>query len=229
VATYRAWLATKRREPPILIRPKADPGAYADCGDRSLTAFEASPLRDQPSGSTGNPQLSPICSSRQGQDDCGSGTRHRLPRSTRSGTPPVQALTGTCRPRPRNRAHDGGRCGWGPLRWPVGFGRAMERQIRRPGKRMSAAAAPGVKDLRWRPEASPSLTSGPFPWLCRLCSGPPAFAVNPRWGYARQKFRKIRFLVFLFAGRALSFPQAGPFESAARRLRQIEFSRICAE
>jgi hypothetical protein len=33
----------------------------------------------------------------------------------------------------------------------------------------------------------------------------------------------------LFAGQALSFPQAGPFESAARCLRQIEFSRICAE
>jgi len=67
------------------------------------------------------------------------------------------------------------------------------------------------RSLRWWPGASPSLTSGPFPWLCRLCSGPPAFAVNPRWGYARQKFRKIRFR-FLFAGQALSFPQAGPLK-----------------
>jgi len=43
------------------------------------------------------------------------------------------------------------------------------RQSRRRSKRLTATAVPGVKDLRWRPEASPSFTSGPFPWLCRLC------------------------------------------------------------
>jgi hypothetical protein len=76
------------------------------------------------------------------------------------------------------------------------------------GQRLTAAAVPGVKDLRWWPGASPSLTSGPFPWLCRLCSGPPAFAVNPRWGYARQKFRKIRFRFFV-CGPGTFLPASG--------------------
>lgn len=31
------------------------------------------------------------------------------------------------------------------------------------GKRLTATAVPGVKDLRWWPEASPLLTPGPFP------------------------------------------------------------------
>ena len=91
------------------------------------------------------------------------------------------------------------------------------RQSRRRSKRLTATAVPGVKDLRWRPEASPSFTSGPFPWLCRLCSGPPAFAVNPRWGYARQKFRKIRFR-FVVCGPGTFLPASGALESAARCL-----------
>lgn len=89
-----------------------------------------------------------------------------------------------------------------------GGGTDMRSQTRRQGKRLTATAVPGAWDLRWRPEASPSFTSGPSPGLCRLCSGPPAFAVNPRWGYARQKFRKIRFR-FLFAGQGTFLPASG--------------------
>ena len=58
---------------------------------------------------------------------------------------------------------------------------------------------------------SPSLTSGPIPCDVAFVEDRLPYAVNPRWGYARQKFRKVRFRFFV-AGQALSFPQAGPWK-----------------
>lgn len=109
----------------------------------------------------------------------------------------------TCRHRCRNRAHDGRR-GRGPPQWTVGpegdgeadpqagQTHACDRSARRGG---SAMVAGGIAFVHIRTN----------PLSCRLCSGPPAFAVNPRWGYARQKFRKIRFQFFA-CGQAKGLP-----------------------
>ncbi|MHA6645757.1 hypothetical protein ACX3P1_24630 [Mesorhizobium sp. A623] len=93
---------------------------------------------------------------------------------------------------------------------------------------MTAAAAPGAADLRW------------WPGVRRLRSHPDqsrgyvAFVVDrlllrstPVGGTLDKNLGKFDFGL-LFAGQALSFPQAGPGK-VRPLLRQIEFSRICAE
>lgn len=47
---------------------------------------------------------------------------------------------------------------------------------------------------------SPLAASGPIPFHVAFVDDRLLCAVNPRWGYARRKFRKIRFR-FLVAGR----------------------------
>jgi hypothetical protein len=92
---------------------------------------------------------------------------------------------------------------------------------------LTATAVPGAKDLRWWPQA-PSLTSDHSLWFAAFVADRLLLRSTPVGGTLGINSGKFDF-GFLFAGQALSFPQAGPFESAARWLRQIEFSRIFAE
>jgi hypothetical protein len=46
---------------------------------------------------------------------------------------------------------------------------------------------------------------GPFPFHVAFVDDRLLCAVNPRWGYTRRKFRKIRFL-FLVRGQAKGLP-----------------------
>jgi hypothetical protein len=150
----------------------------------------------------------PVCRA-TGREVTDQAARSRLPRLTRE-YPAVAEPSVTCRPRSRNRAHDEDGGLQKPPRGAVGCGTVIKGQIRRPGKRMPATAVPDVGICDGGRRASPSLTSGPFPWLCRLCSGPPAFAVNPRWGYARQKFWKIRFRFVCLRARLFPSRKRGP-------------------
>ncbi|MFB9985571.1 hypothetical protein ACFFNA_39465, partial [Mesorhizobium kowhaii] len=60
---------------------------------------------------------------------------------------------------------------------------------------------------------------GPFPFHVAFVDDRLLCAVNPRWGYTRRIFRKIRFLFFV-RGQAKGLPAI---------FWQIEFSRIFAE
>ncbi len=66
---------------------------------------------------------------------------------------------------------------------------------------------------------SPLAASGPFPFHVAFVDDRLLCAVNPRWGYTRRIFRKIRFR-FFGCGQAKGLPAV---------FRQIEFSRIFAE
>lgn len=140
---------------------------------------------------------------------------------------PAREQSSARRRRAQYPAHDGGSL------------RVSRRGTSFVGQAMASRSAGGGQALdrdrgAWR-EGSAMVAGGiafahirTIPVSCRLCSGPPAFAVNPRWGYARQKIQENSISVFLL--RAGHFPSRnGALESAARCLRQIEFSRICAE
>lgn len=173
---------------------------------------EAGPLRPP-----GNSQERSAGLARQKQGGCGPGSAFpvaALERNTSRCGKPI----GTCRTRLRIRAHDDGRVRQrtstlaGRLRKGGGEADPQAGQTHFCGR---CAGRGGFAMVVWG--SSPALTSGPIPWLCRLCSGPPAFAVNPRWGYARHKFRKIRFRFFV-CGPGTFLPASGSLESAARCL-----------
>ena len=171
--------------------------------------FEADPLRNRLSRPAGSPQGHAARPSRQRQGGCASGSANSAVVLDR-GSPRQywHRASPACRDRETDRVTEHGA---GDYRAGRSVRHGDEGQVRRPGqtftgdrgarRRGSATVARGIAFAHIRTN----------PVLCRLCSGPPAFAVNPRWGYARQKFRKIRFRFFV-AGQALSFPQAGPWK-----------------
>lgn len=96
------------------------------------------------------------------------------------------------------------------------------------GKRLTATAVPGVKDLRWWPEASPLPTPGPFPCHVAFVVDRLLLRSTPVGGTLGKNSGKFDF-GFFCCGPGTFLPASGALESAARCLRQIEFSRICAE
>ena len=171
----------------------------------------------------GDPQRHPACLSRQGQGGCRSGSAF-----------PAAALIGAPR-RCANRSPPAGRdcetgrmmedgCGRGPPRFSAGFGRAMERQIRGRGKRLTAAAAPGRGGsamVAWG--SSPGAHIRTNPVSCRLCRGPPALCGQPPLGVRSTKIQENSISVF-GCGPGTFLPASGSRESEARGFRKIEFS-----
>ena len=69
----------------------------------------------------------------------------------------------------------------------------------------------GVGDLRWWPGASPSFTSGPIPFHVAFVVDRLLLRSTPVGGTLGKNSGKFDFGL-LFAGQALSFPQAGPLK-----------------
>jgi hypothetical protein len=71
------------------------------------------------------------------------------------------------------------------------------------------------RSLRWWPGASPSFTSGPFPFHVAFVVDRLLLRSTPVGGTLGKKFRKIRFRSFV-CGPGTFLPASGALESAAR-------------
>jgi hypothetical protein len=199
--------ATGRRQPSTLIRPKADRAFPARRPWRSSAGILSKPIPCE-TASCGLPAIHAACPSRQGQGGCASGSANSVAPVDRG---PL-AGAGTERHLPAPTAKPGAwrKMGQGTSARVVGCGTVMERLIRRPGKHMPPAAR-CAGDLRWWPErrlrSHPDHSRGYVAFVADrlLLRSTPV-------GVRSAKIQENSISVFLFAGQALSFPQAGPLK-----------------